>query len=72
MPNFDLSSFSGRQDISIVSPTEGTTRDIVETLLDVDGFVVRICDTAGLRSLSGKLSSHELIEEEGIRRTVAK
>ncbi|KAI1301464.1 tRNA modification GTPase GTPBP3, mitochondrial [Halotydeus destructor] len=59
-----------QRDISIVSPIKGTTRDIVEATLDINGYVVRICDTAGLRELSGSVNDVDLIEAEGIRRAL--
>lgn len=49
---------------SIVSPEPGTTRDIVEVLLDIAGFPCVVGDTAGLRdgdSVGG-------IEREGVLR----
>jgi tRNA modification GTPase len=36
-------------DRCIVSPTPGTTRDVVTTTLALDGWPVELCDTAGLR-----------------------
>ncbi|XP_028443168.1 5-taurinomethyluridine-[tRNA] synthase subunit GTPB3, mitochondrial isoform X2 [Perca flavescens] len=47
---------------AIVSPIAGTTRDIVETALDIGGFPVLLSDTAGLRE------SLDLVEREGVRR----
>lgn len=48
---------------AIVSPLAGTTRDIVEVHLDVDGMPVIVSDTAGLRD-----ETHDPIEIEGMRR----
>lgn len=48
---------------AIVSPIAGTTRDLVEDDLRLNGLHFRLIDTAGIRETS------ELIEEEGIRRT---
>jgi tRNA modification GTPase len=45
---------------SIVAPTPGTTRDVVTTLLAVEGWPIELADTAGLRSCA------ESIEQEGI------
>ena len=51
-----------RRDIAIVTPEEGTTRDLLEVQLDIDGFAVTVVDTAGLRETDG------IVEREGIRR----
>ncbi len=47
---------------AIVTPIPGTTRDIVEGEVDLDGVPVRFLDTAGLRETG------DLIEREGTRR----
>ena len=54
-----------RRDAAIVSDIPGTTRDIVEVRLDIDGHLVLLQDTAGLRE------ARDEIEQEGIRRSVA-
>lgn len=56
-----LNALSGR-DVAIVSDEKGTTRDILEVRLDLDGSLVILKDTAGLRDTSN------LVEKEGIRR----
>jgi tRNA modification GTPase len=50
---------------SIVSPMPGTTRDVVSTLIAVDGWPVELFDTAGLREAG------EDLEAEGVRRARA-
>ncbi len=52
---------------AIVSDTAGTTRDSIETWLDIGGFPVRLVDTAGLRH-GDEVSE---IEAEGVRRSEA-
>lgn len=48
---------------AIVSDTPGTTRDVVSCTLDIDGYMVNISDTAGLRDTDDE------IEQIGIQRT---
>ncbi len=38
------------RDRAIVSPHPGTTRDTIEVRLDIDGLLLRIIDTAGIRA----------------------
>ncbi len=51
------------EDRAIVSPEPGTTRDVVEARIEVEGIELILQDTAGLRESSGA------IESEGILRT---
>lgn len=51
-----------RREAAIVTDEPGTTRDLVEAVLELDGLKVRITDTAGLREPSGK------VEQIGIDR----
>src|SRR6478672_10815159 len=51
-----------RRDAAIVSPYPGTTRDVLEIHLDLDGYPVTVLDTAGIRP------SDDPIEREGVRR----
>ena len=55
-----------RRDAAIVSEEAGTTRDVIEVRLDLDGLPVIVSDTAGIRTPQGA------IEKEGIRRTLAR
>jgi tRNA modification GTPase len=55
-----------RREVAIVSPHAGTTRDIIEVQLDLDGFPVTLIDTAGIRE------SVDPIEQEGVRRARAR
>ncbi|CAN5135527.1 tRNA uridine-5-carboxymethylaminomethyl(34) synthesis GTPase MnmE [soil metagenome] len=51
-----------RRDAAIVSPHAGTTRDIIEVHLDLDGYPVMLIDTAGVRD------TVDPVEQEGVRR----
>jgi tRNA modification GTPase len=51
-----------RREVAIVSPHAGTTRDIIEVQLDLDGYPVTLIDTAGIRETS------DPVEQEGVRR----
>ena len=68
-PNAGKSSLMNalvRRDVAIVSAIPGTTRDLIEVSLDLDGLPVTLVDTAGLREAGDE------IEMEGIRRTRAR
>src|SRR5438477_8274260 len=55
-----------RREVAIVSPHAGTTRDIIEVQLDLDGYPVTVIDTAGIRETS------DPVEQEGVRRARAR
>ncbi len=55
-----------RRDAAIVSSVAGTTRDVIEVQLDLEGYPVVLADTAGLRD------SDDPIESEGVRRASAR
>ncbi len=56
-----LLNYLSKRDAAIVSETAGTTRDIIETHLNLDGFPVILSDTAGIRR------SKNEIEKKGIK-----
>ncbi len=56
-----LNLLSG-QEAAIVTEVAGTTRDIIREKIDIDGLLVELIDTAGLRD------NPDQIEAEGIRR----
>lgn len=51
-----------RRDVALVSNIEGTTRDVIEARLDIQGLAVTLLDMAGLRNTSDR------VEEMGIER----
>lgn len=55
-----------RREVAIVSPQAGTTRDIIEVHLDLDGWPVTLLDTAGIRETA------DPVEMEGVRRARAR
>ena len=60
-----LNNLSNRE-VAIVSEIAGTTRDVVETHLNIDGYPVIISDTAGIRE------SKDEIEKKGIKLSLKK
>ena len=56
-----LLNYLSKRDAAIVSETAGTTRDIIETHLNLDGYPVIVSDTAGIRN------SKNEIEKKGIK-----
>jgi tRNA modification GTPase len=65
-PNAGKSSLLNRlsgNDSAIVAPIAGTTRDVIREKILLDGLLINIVDTAGLRKTS------DIIEQEGIKRT---
>ena len=55
-----------RREAAITSPIAGTTRDVIEVAIDLAGYPVVLADTAGLRD------SADQIEQEGLRRALAR
>jgi tRNA modification GTPase len=55
-----------RREVAIVSPHAGTTRDVIEIALDLDGYPVTVIDTAGIRA------TEDPVEQEGVRRARAR
>ena len=60
-----LNNLSNRE-VAIVSETAGTTRDVIEVHLNLDGYPVIISDTAGIRD------SKDEIEKKGIKLSLKK
>ncbi|MFC3226157.1 tRNA uridine-5-carboxymethylaminomethyl(34) synthesis GTPase MnmE [Marinibaculum pumilum] len=68
-PNVGKSSLLNalaRREVAIVTDIAGTTRDVLEVVLDLDGVPAVVADTAGLRC------SSDAVEQEGVRRAMAR
>jgi tRNA modification GTPase len=65
-PNVGKSSLLNRllrEERAIVTAIPGTTRDVIEESIALDGMTIRLVDTAGVRD------TDDLVEREGIKRT---
>ncbi len=65
-PNVGKSSLMNallRQERAIVTPVPGTTRDLLEEVVQIGGIPVRLVDTAGIRA------TQDPVETEGIKRS---
>jgi tRNA modification GTPase len=65
-PNVGKSSVLNRllrEERAIVTAIPGTTRDVIEESIDLDGLTIRLMDTAGVRD------TDDIVEQEGIKRT---
>ena len=60
-----LNNLSNRE-VAIVSEIAGTTRDVIETHLNIDGYPVIVSDTAGIRD------SQDDIEKKGVKLSLKK
>lgn len=59
-----LNKLSG-EEVAIVTPIAGTTRDTIKNLIIINGLAIHLIDTAGLRE------SEDEVEKIGIARTLA-
>uniref|UniRef100_A0AC35TUZ7 TrmE-type G domain-containing protein n=1 Tax=Rhabditophanes sp. KR3021 TaxID=114890 RepID=A0AC35TUZ7_9BILA len=55
------------QEVALTSNIHGTTRDSIETRLNLNGLLLRLTDTAGIRD-----NCDDEIEREGMKRSIAK
>ena len=61
-----LLNLLSKRDVAIVSEEKGTTRDVIEVYLNIDGYPVILADTAGIRDTENK------IEKKGISLAINK
>ena len=61
-----LLNLLSKREVAIVSEEEGTTRDVIETYLNIDGYPVILADTAGIREAKNE------IEKKGISLALGK
>ncbi|PVF96321.1 P-loop containing nucleoside triphosphate hydrolase protein [Serendipita vermifera] len=59
-----LLNWLARRQAAIVTPVPGTTRDVLEVSLDVEGLPLIVCDTAGLRE------TQDVVESIGVERAI--
>ena len=57
-----LINYLAKRDVAIVTDIPGTTRDLIEVRLDIGGRLVRVTDTAGLRT------TFDPVEQIGVER----
>ena len=55
-----LLNLLSKREVAIVSQEEGTTRDIIEAYLNIDGYPVILADTAGIRNAKDE------VEKKGV------
>jgi len=61
-----LLNLLSKREVAIVSEEEGTTRDVIETYLNIEGYPVILADTAGIREAKNE------IEKKGISLALSK
>ena len=61
-----LLNLLSKREVAIVSEEEGTTRDIIETFLNIDGYPIILADTAGIREAKNE------VEKKGISLALGK
>ena len=61
-----LLNLLSKREVAIVSDEAGTTRDVIETYLNIDGYPVIIADTAGIRNARNE------VEKKGISLALGK
>lgn len=59
-----LLNILANSDVAIVSEISGTTRDVINVKIDLDGYPIQLFDTAGIRQ------TEDVIEKEGISRAI--
>ncbi len=61
-----LLNLLSKREVAIVSEEEGTTRDVIEAYLNIDGYPVILADTAGIRE------TKNVVEKKGISLAIKK
>ena len=61
-----LLNLLSKREVAIVSDEAGTTRDVIETYLNLDGYPVLLADTAGIRDTKNE------VEKKGISLALGK
>lgn len=61
-----LMNYLTKRDVSIISSIPGTTRDVIESYVDIGGYPITLLDTAGIRDTDNE------IENEGIKKAISR
>ena len=64
-----LLNLIAKRDVAIVSDEAGTTRDVIETYLNIDGYPVILADTAGIREAKNDVEKRNIFSFRKIKRS---
>ena len=64
-----LLNLIAKRNVAIVSDEAGTTRDVIETYLNIDGYPVILADTAGIRDAKNEVEKGDISSVRKIKRS---
>ena len=56
-----LLNLLSKREVAIVSEEEGTTRDVIEIFLNIDGYPIILADTAGIRETKNEIETKGIL-----------